>query len=327
MKQIKSILIFVVALGFFYGCETSEKMGNVGDQVVLSYPAAPQFNLAASGINFWNKGLIDPDLGKETDTLVFSLNIPQAKNQQISVSIGIDESAVAEANSVVEEPDNVPYALMPSEYYDIVDSQVTFQPGETDKEIRVAIRPVLFDVGASAYILPISIVSADGIRVSTMNTAYVHVHKDPNPPLSRANWTVVDFDSEEASGEGPDNGRVIHMFDNNNNSFWHTQWQGAQPGLPHWFIVDMGEEHILNGILILPRQGVGNPGRPKDMIVEGSVDGTSWDVLAEFTFPDEGSQQKIFFDEPSAPVRFFRVTVNSTYGDTYYTNIAELKMF
>lgn len=302
-------------------------MGNIGDEVVLSYPPAGQFTLASSGLNFWKDAAIDPDLSKESETITLSLNIPYALDQDATVTIGIDESAVDEHNQAPVDGETQ-YALMPSDYYTLVDKEVSIPAGVTDVIIEVAIHPEKFDISETGYILPISILSAKGVAVSKMNTAFIHVEKDPNPPLSRADWAVVDFSSEEAEGEGADNGRVKHLLDNNSGSFWHSQWQGGQPGPPHWFIIDMGKSNVLNGIMILPRQGVGSDGRPKDAVVEVSEDNATWSTVANITFADDNQWQKIEFDQPTESVRYFKATINTMHGSgVYYTNMAELKMF
>ena len=86
----------------------------------------------------------------------------------------------------------------------------------------------------------------NGVEVSTSKTigdntegnkTYVaNFQKDPK--LDRTGWTVT-ASSQEASGEGAGNGVASCIVDNNLNTFWHSQWQGTEPGYPHWFMIDM----------------------------------------------------------------------------------------
>lgn len=324
-----SVIYLSILMVVFSGCyKTHDEMDIQSNQVILSYPAVNQFNLAASGIDFWSKALINPDLGKATDTLTFSLNMPNAVSQDVTVTIGIDQNAMAALQQdTIFKASN--YALMPEAYYTIVNPQITIPAGQLDTTFKIAIKPSTFDISQTGYLLPISIVSANGVTIGAMKTAFIHIEKDPNPPLSRAGWSVVNFSSEEANGEGPDNGHVKHMFDNNNNTFWHSKWQGGTAEPPHWFTIDMGTSNVLNGIMFLDRQGVGSDGRPKDVKVEVSTDKTNWTVAGNLTLADNNKWQKIKFSNPTPAVQYFKVTITSMYGASTvkYTNLAELKVY
>lgn len=91
----------------------------------------------------------------------------------------------------------------------------------------------------------------------------------------------------------------------------------------------MNTSHELHGIVFLDRQGVGSSGRPKDVTVEVSTDNVTWTEVANLTLADKNTWQKIPFDETTAPVQYFKVTISSMYGPSsvYYTNMAELKVY
>lgn len=324
--SIISISVFMMSLTGCY--KTMDKMQTPANEVILSYPAVNQYNIAASGINYWNKALINPDLGKTSDTLIFSLNLPKAMGSEIVVNIGVDSGAVTSFNKDTSIT-TTKYAMMPATYYTIVSPVITIKPGTTDTTFKVAIKPSLFDISQTGYILPISIRTASGVSINSMKTAFVHIEKDPNPPLSRAAWTVSSFSSEESVGEGAGNGQVKNLLDNNNNTFWHSQWKDGMPGPPHWFVINMNAANVLKGIMFLDRQGVGSDGRPKDVIVEVSNDNTTWTNVAGITLADNNKWQKITFSKPTAAVKYFKVTINSMYGaaSVKYSNMAELKVF
>ncbi|MBS1945973.1 MAG: hypothetical protein JST98_12455, partial [Bacteroidetes bacterium] len=48
--------------------------------------------------------------------------------------------------------------------------------------------------------------------------------------LAKAGWSIVYVDSQELTGEGANNGHAAQAIDGDSLTFWHTQWQGAQPG-------------------------------------------------------------------------------------------------
>ena len=69
--------------------------------------------------------------------------------------------------------------------------------------------------------------------------------------IGKSRWKVVSFSSENTQGEDE---RAVLAIDDDPATFWHTQWNGAQPGHPHHLAVDMGEQAEISGFTYLPRQ-------------------------------------------------------------------------
>ncbi len=78
--------------------------------------------------------------------------------------------------------------------------------------------------------------------------------------LPRDGWKVAYADSEELDS---DDGSADNVFDLQATTFWHTQWDGAQPKHPHALVLDLGREQTIVGVRCLPRQDSLN-GRIKD---------------------------------------------------------------
>jgi beta-galactosidase len=78
--------------------------------------------------------------------------------------------------------------------------------------------------------------------------------------LPRDSWKVAYADSEELEG---DDGRADNVFDLQATTFWHTQWDGAQPPHPHELVLDLGNSQTIAGLRYLPRQDSPN-GRIKN---------------------------------------------------------------
>jgi beta-galactosidase len=78
--------------------------------------------------------------------------------------------------------------------------------------------------------------------------------------LPRDAWKVAYADSEEVES---DDGRADNVFDLQFTTFWHTQWESAQPKHPHLVVLDLGKEPTVTGLRYLPRQDSAN-GRIKD---------------------------------------------------------------
>lgn len=81
--------------------------------------------------------------------------------------------------------------------------------------------------------------------------------------------------SEETEGEGPNNGRAIHAFDNNPNTHWHSQWKANEAKFPHSLTMYLGGNRTVNGIRFTHRQNILH-GRPRTYYVESSPDGSLW---------------------------------------------------
>lgn len=71
--------------------------------------------------------------------------------------------------------------------------------------------------------------------------------------LDNEEWSIVDFSSEEAGGEGPVNGYATAAIDGDPATFWHTTWSTASPVYPHYFTVDLGEEKNIGAFEVFRR--------------------------------------------------------------------------
>jgi len=283
------------------------------------------YTIASSGAAYFKNALLDFDMSKASITVPLSINLPKAKESDITITLGIDQSAFDSYNA--DTAHHTKYTLMPTTYYNLPSSTITIPAGKKDTTILLTFYPEKIDLSAG-YLLPLTITSATNAEVNeSLSTIYFHIEKDPFPPYSRTAWSVVSFSSQEASGEGPNNGRVVHIFDNVTTSFWHSKWQGGTDPLPYWFIVDMNASNIVHGINVLPRQGVGSSGRPKTMTFEVSTNGTTWTVASNINVADNSNWQKFVFASPTSAARYFRATITTVYGGVNYSNLAELKVF
>jgi beta-galactosidase len=56
---------------------------------------------------------------------------------------------------------------------------------------------------------------------------------------------------EEVEG---DDGRADNVFDLQPTTYWHTQWEAAQPAHPHQLVLDLESEQRVAGLRCLSRQ-------------------------------------------------------------------------
>lgn len=180
------------------------------------------------------------------------------------------------------------------------------------------------------YLLPISISSKSAVTINPLlSTTFYVVKAQPDfndyTSYDRSTWQVIGFSSQEASGEGPDNGRAVFAIDGNVGTFWHTQWSGASPGPPHYITIDMGAVKTIHGLSFVGRQSDGG-GKPNAVDVMVSSDNINWVDAGAFTLLNNKDLQKQFLPLGFKDARYFKVIVNSAYNGSY-TQIAELNAF
>jgi hypothetical protein len=148
--------------------------------------------------------------------------------------------------------------------------------------------------------------------------------------VDKSDWTIDSFSSEEASGEGANNGQAKHAIDGNSETFWHTQWNSRQPTYPHSITINLNTEQTIKGFTFLPRSNKYN-GRPKEISIEISNDGTTFENLGNFTLGDGTVKQLIELNTPVS-ANYFKLTVSSGYKEggseaVFFTHISEINIF
>ncbi len=56
------------------------------------------------------------------------------------------------------------------------------------------------------------------------------------------------------SSQGDATEAAANALDNNPDTIWHTQWQGAAPKPPHFLVIDVGSVRAIGGIRVRPRK-------------------------------------------------------------------------
>jgi hypothetical protein len=141
--------------------------------------------------------------------------------------------------------------------------------------------------------------------------------------IEKNGWEVVSFSSEEASGEGTSNGRVIHAIDGNINSFWHSQWAGGTPPYPHWFIINMNQTVTISRFECYRRQG--DSGGPDKIKFYASMDGQTWTDLGENTFNRNVNTAQSYRISSNPEARYFKF--EATAGPNTFSHLGEINVF
>jgi len=132
---------------------------------------------------------------------------------------------------------------------------------------------------------------------------------------------VAAVDSQEMSGE---DGHAINAVDGQPTTLWHTQWQAAQPPLPHMLTFDLGAAFWCDGVRYVPRQDGNQNGMITSYRIEGSADLTTWTVLDLGAWALDASEKVVRF--AAVKYRYVRLTALESNG-TPYASAAEVGVF
>lgn len=251
--------------------------------------------------------------------------------KDIRVSFSVSADSVAIFNS----RNGTNYPILPAGSYTLNTADAIIPRGQLNTPpltITVKTEGAL-DV-FKEYLLPVTMKideSAGDVKLNaSLSTTYYLVKATLNlsdfAEFDRSNWTVTSFSSEEVNGEGPDNGRAIFAIDGNVNTFWHTRYSDnfAQP--PHVLVIDMNETKTVHGVSFVARQNE-NSGRPMDVSVQTSLNGTDWADPENFTLQSTNNQQRLFFLSGFKEARYIKLSITKMYNNTTHTHLAEFGAF
>lgn len=246
----------------------------------------------------------------------------QATGNDIEIGFKVDAALVDTYNKGA----GTDYTLLPESTY-ILENSAVISKGSTGKEMILTMINQDVLTPFRSYVLPLSIEHVSGASKGMyQQTLYflVTATADANDmePYDRTNWTVDSFSSEEANGEGANNGHAIHSLDGDPDTFWHTQWMGSEPAPPHWIVIDMHESKIVHGLRLDPRNHW--QGQPALVKVEVSEDKITWKnsgMIDDLMATQYGSENDLQHQEYSRMLDFFntgryiRITILETMPD------------
>jgi beta-galactosidase len=137
--------------------------------------------------------------------------------------------------------------------------------------------------------------------------------------LVRLGAKVIEADSEDR-----EHGNVAaHAIDGDPDTLWHTRWQPRNDPIPHFLVIDLGQEVTLVGITYLPRQEQAN-GRIAQAEVFCSNDPKTWgEPVIRATWPNSSQLQTLTFHQP-ARARYLKLVARSEVNGNPFASIAEL---
>jgi len=157
----------------------------------------------------------------------------------------------------------------------------------------------------------------------------------PGALIQHNGWAVIYVDSQQT---GCFNGAASNAIDGNTTTFWHTQFCGGTPPLPHEIQIDLGVSYTLSAFQYLPRQDGSACGWIKQYEFYVSPDGINWGTpVAAGTFdytgyaikcpgPGAGAPTPRQIGFPAAIGRYIRLRALSEMSGLPYTSAAEINV-
>ena len=126
----------------------------------------------------------------------------------------------------------------------------------------------------------------------------------------------VSASSQETSGESA---QATKAIDGQKGTFWHSQWNNAPT--PHWLLLELEQEELVDGYYYLPRQS-GSNGIVTKYRIEVSTNGTDFTEVASGSWANNTSAKEVKF----APVqaKFVRLSVVESVAG--HASAAEVKV-
>ncbi len=106
-------------------------------------------------------------------------------------------------------------------------------------------------------------------------------------------------------------------------TFWHTQWQDANPPCPHEIVIELVPPATIKGFTYLPRQDDSENGTIKDYEFYVSDDGVDFgQPVSKGTFDNSKDLKTETFDPRKC--RFIKLKALSEVNDQAWTSAAEV---
>jgi endo-alpha-N-acetylgalactosaminidase len=185
---------------------------------------------------------------------------------------------------------------------------------ENTKEKKTA----LFPATAATYIKLVALSEVNGEAwTSAAEIGIVREEEKVTAPLTLA---VVKADSEETAGE---DGKAANAVDGDPKTFWHTQWQDANPEPPHEIILKLSKATQIKGFTYLPRQDDSDHGNIKEYEFYVNTDGKDFgQPVKKGSFENTKDKKTVTFDPKMAG--YVKLRALSEVNGEAWTSAAEI---
>lgn len=186
------------------------------------------------------------------------------------------------------------------------------------------------------YIFEVRPVNNDGKATSVGSVLTTSSVKPIRRPIATAYFKVAVTDAmidtyTQESSEGPKKNLVDGAI--SSSSYWHSAWSSGVQPLPHWITTSLPNSIDLARFGYVFRQNSTINGRPNQIALETSTDGTNWTRvwtsaagLSVGTAAVIPTENVITFDKPYTG-KYFRIMFLSTQGNTTFVTLSEVSFY
>lgn len=179
------------------------------------------------------------------------------------------------------------------------------------------------------YELKLKMVHENG---AVTETAYSYTFQNGQPVLnfstraemSKQDWKILSFSSEETSGEGSVNGRATNIIDGNAATYWHSRWANNAAVYPHELIIDLGSIKTANGLSVTQRSGLSRSVKDAELLI--SNDGVSFTSVGNYVISNTNGPQYFGFNTPKS-FRIMKVVAKSAWDGLQFAALAEIGLY
>lgn len=175
------------------------------------------------------------------------------------------------------------------------------------------------------YNFRVQCVSSTGDRSAMQNIVKVSEPAVPTYVSTQIALTTADLST---NAQEPSEGAIANLLDGNTSTFFHTAWSVGIPG-PHWMQVNLKKEITEAYRFEYAPRNANN--RPSDFDLMGSMDGSEWFLIKNFTKENDGIAgngtyaSEIF--EVEKPFKQIRIVVNETNTGSVFWTMSIFKFY
>lgn len=245
----------------------------------------------------------------------------------IEARIGIENNSWDTEVKLMVDPEYVKlYNDLNQTYYSLIDD--SFFDLETTKTIDTGVNSTSYrlkikgkEMKSGQFMLPIRLKESSKYKIDKQAVYCVKIDILSAKPLDRTSWSIIDFSTEEATGEdNGNNGRAHHTLDNDVATFWHSKWKGGKDPLPHYLVIDMQKEVTITQVGLQQRQNNNQDAKSGDLWL--SNDNATWQKIGSFTLEKKNEVQVFFVTQATG--RYLKVNITDSYHNDKVTSLSEI---
>ncbi|MDR1865672.1 MAG: discoidin domain-containing protein [Bacteroidales bacterium] len=241
---------------------------------------------------------------------------------EIQAEIAADLSLVAAYNTA----NNTEYLPLPTAHFALDKTTLSIENGKNFSDVaNLTVKNGGNLDNTKQYLLPVTVKTINAPENLPLNeefkTAYWVVLSNILPvdaEFNKGAWEVVASSVWQAGYEAED------MFDNDINTYWHTDLTG----LPQDFTIDMAGNKRITGFYLTHRQEPNETANPKNIRIETSMDEQVWETVYQTGNLDQSKTRISLPLGKTVIARYVRLTIiGVSDASATYSYIAEFDAY